>query len=459
MSGALSAIRPGPTLLEDREAARARLCELAEYALDQARAAGADQAEVVLSRSLRREVSSRLGEIDTLEEAADQSLSVTVYRGHASGAATSGDLSRETIAETVRHAAAIARHTEADPAAGLPDPGDLARELRDFDQWHPCDWTMEDLIGRAMAIERAGLDVDARVQKSEGAAVSMTADVGVIANSAGFVGTAAHTRYVQSCVLVAEDQQGMQRDWDWDDQIRVDRLVDPEQTGRRAAERALARLGARPAPSGRWPVLFAPETALGLIGHLLRAASGSSLYRRSSFLVDALGQQLFPAWMQIEENPHLPGVLWSSSFDSEGVATRRSKLIEDGRLVRYVLGSYSARKLGMRSTGNAGGVRNLFVQPGDQDFAGLVRQMGRGLIVTELMGQGVNLVTGDYSRGAAGFWIEDGEIAYPVEEITIASTLPQMYAGVVAAGSDVESRRRIRTPSLLIDSMAVAARN
>jgi len=433
-----------------------QLADIAGNVLKHARAGGADAVEVSLSNRLGRQVSVRLDEIDTLEEARDRGISVTVYRNRASGTASSADFSPEALERTVDHALAIARHTQPDPAGGLADPDRMAREIKNFDVWYPEDVDMDALLERARAMERAGLGADPRVANSEGAAVTFEASIGVYANSHGFVGHGRQTGWSQSCILVGRDDSGMQRDWDWDEQCRRDRLNAPETTGRKAAERVLRRLGARRAPSGKFPVLYVPDVAHGLIRHLSAAASGSSLYRRSSFLLDAAGEKLFPDWVSIVENPHLKGSSRSSSFDDEGVATRIAPLIEDGVLARYILASYSARKLGMESTGNAGGVRNLLFQPGEEDFDALVKRMGRGLIVTEVMGQGVNLVTGDYSRGASGFWVEDGEIVWPVEEITVAGNLRQMYADLIAAGSDIETRRNIQVPSLLLGSMTVA---
>lgn len=454
---ATSAAAAGLIEAPDRE--RDFLSELAERVLRRARAGGADAAEVSLSSSLGRNVSVRLGEIDTLEEARDQVVSITVYRRKASGSASSGDLSLEALDRTVDQALAIAGHTQPDPASGLADPERMATEIRDFDLWHPQALEMEQLIERARTIEQSGLEFDPRVDNSEGAAVAFGASLGVYANSHGFLGHGRRTHYSQSCVLIAQDEHGMQRDWDWDDRCRFAELEDPSVTGRRAAERALRRLGARRAPNGQWPVLYVPEVALGLVRHLVGAVSGGNLYRRSSFLIDALGKPLFPEWVTIFENPQLKGARWSSSFDDEGVATRPAALIEQGRLVRYVLGSYAARKLRLETTGNAGGVRNLLFAPGPSGFEQLLRHMGRGLVVTEVMGQGVNLVTGDYSRGASGFWVEDGQIAYPVEELTVAGNLREMFAGLVAAGNDVETRRNIQVPSLLIERMRVAAQD
>ncbi len=443
-------------LLHDHEQERARLEDAAGQVLAQARAGGADAAEVSVSSGHGRDVTVRLGEIDVLEDARDRGVSVTVYIDRASGSASTGDLGEASLKRAVDQALAIARHTQPDPAGGLAPAELMASRIEDFDQWHPLELDMNTLIERARAIEQAGLDGDARVNNSEGASVSAHAGIGVYANSHGFLGSGKSTRFDQSCVLVARDDSGMQRDWDWDEQGRYDLLADPEATGRKAAKRAVRRLGAQSAPSGRVPVLFDTEVALGLIRHLVGAVSGGNLYRRASFLLDAKGEQIFPDWVDIVENPHLPGGQRSSSFDAEGVATRKASLIEQGVLQRYVLGSYSARKLGLETTANAGGVRNLIFSPGRLDFESLLTEMDRGLVVTEVMGQGVNLVTGDYSRGASGFWVENGQIAYPVEEITIAGNLRDMFFGLVAAGSDLETRRNIQVPSLLLDAMTVA---
>lgn len=459
MSQAMTVAASGLVLFEAPERETQMLIDCADGALKRARAGGADQAEVGIASSHSRNVNVRLGEIDVLEDARERSLSVTVYRGRASGNASTGDLSPDSIAQTVERALAIARFTQPDPAGGLADADRMANDNRDFELWHPEALEMGDLIERARLIEQAGRDVDPRIDNSEGASVSMDADLGVYANSHGFVGSARQTRYAQSCVLVARDQSGMQRDWDWDERLRFDRLHPAEQTGTGAARRALRRLGARSAPTGRVPVLFDPDTAMGLVRHLVGAASGGNLYRRASFLLDRLDTTIFPEWVQISEDPHLAGGMRSCSFDDEGVATRPSSLVESGVLKRYVLGSYSARKLGLASTANAGGVRNLTFAPGSKSFTELLSEMQRGLVVTEVMGQGVNLVTGDYSRGASGFWVENGQLAFPVEEITIAGNLREMFAALIAAGSDLETRRNIRTPSLLIGEMTVAGQS
>ncbi|MCH8478826.1 MAG: metalloprotease PmbA [Wenzhouxiangella sp.] len=433
-----------------------RLETLACRVLERARSRGADQVEVALNSSLAREAAVRRGEIDVLEEARDRGIRVSVYRGQCSGSASTGDLSPDTVDECVDRALAIARYTQPDPAAGLAQAELMAVDRVDLDLWHGHDLGMNDLLERAREIEQAGRDADARISNSEGASVSTEAAVSVYANSHGFIGSNRGTQYSQSCVLIAADQAGMQRDYDWDSRRSLSELASPEATGLEAARRTLRRLGARRVPTGKVPVLFAPEVARGLIAHLVSAVSGGSLYRRASFLLDALGQRILPDWASLIERPRLPGGPASAWFDADGVATRESALIADGELLRYVLSSYSGRRLVLNTTANAGGVRNLQFVGGSHDPDALLAELGTGLLVTEVMGQGVNLVTGDYSRGAAGFWVEGGEIAWPVEEITIAGHLRDMLGGIVAAGTDIDTRRNIQTGSLLGDRMMVA---
>lgn len=443
-------------ILDNPERETELLVGIARRVLDQARAGGADAADVGVSSSLGREATVRMGEVDVLQESRDRGISLTVYRDRCSGRVSTGDLRPEIIDQAVERALAIARHTQPDPASGLAEPELMATEFPDLDLWHPENLSLNALIKRAGLIEQAGRDSDARIENSEGATVSSEAAVGVYANTHGFTGAGKGTRYEQSCVLVAGDESGMQRDWAWDQKRRWSMMEEPAATGLRAAQRAARRLGARKAPTGRAPILFDPEMAAGLIRHLVGAVSGGNLYRRSSFLLGSVGTRLFPDWVRIIERPLMPGGMNSSPFDGEGVATRSAALVGDGVLERYVLGSYSARKLGLETTANAGGVRNLVFEPGDKSQQQLAAEMGRGLLVTEVIGQGVNLVTGDYSRGASGFWIEHGEIAYPVEEITIAGNLKQMFAGLVAAGNDLETRRNIQAPSLLVEGLTIA---
>ncbi len=433
-----------------------RLATLAEQVLAGCKRAGASSAEVGLSVDRGIDVTVRLGEVETLVHTRDRGVSVTVYFGQRKGAANTADLAPASIEATIAHACAIARHTEADPCAGLADPARLAREFPELDLWHPWDLSAERAIELGRACEGAGRASEPRITNSDGAQVSSSASLSVYANSHGFVGRERGTRHMISCSLVGEDEQGMQRDY-WYSSVRAPAdLEDSEAIGRRAAARTAARLGARSLSTRECPVLFIPEVARGLIGHFVSAVSGGSIYRRASFLLDQIDQPVFPDWMSIVERPHLARGQGSSAFDAEGVATRDSDLVRDGRLTRYVLGSYSARKLGLQSTANAGGVHNLVAATGPLDFAGMLREMGSGFVVSEVLGQGVNIVSGDYSRGAAGFWVENGEIAFPVEEVTIASNLKTMLRNLRAVGSDVDLRSHILTGSILVDRMTVA---
>jgi PmbA protein len=433
-----------------------RLAQIAEDVLARCRRAGAGQAEVGVSADRGISVNVRLGEVETLEHTRDRGVSVTVYFEQRKGSASTADLQPASIADTVEKACELARHTEADPCAGLADPERLARDQPDLDLWHPWDIDAEHAIALGVASEAAGRALDPRLTNSDGAGVSSGESVSVYANSHGFLGRERGTRHSISCSLIGDDGNGMQRDYWYTTARAAGDLQAAEAVGREAALRTLRRLGARQLGTRACPVLFVPETARGLIGHLVGAVSGGALYRRASFLLDHAGKRVFPEHFSVREEPLLPRGQGSAAFDAEGVATAASDLVRDGVLVRYVLGSYSARKLGLASTGNAGGVNNLVVSAGPLDFAGMLREMGDGLVVTEVLGQGVNLVTGDYSRGAAGYWVERGEIAYPVEEITIAGNLRDMFAGVRAVGSDIDPRSHILTGSILIDRMTVA---
>lgn len=432
-----------------------RLAELAADVLGRCRAAGASEAEVNATIDVGLSVNVRLGEVETVEHTRDRGFGVTVYFGQRKGSASTADLAPDSIAKTVEQACAIARHTEADPCAGLADPALLAREFPDLDLWHPWALDAPAAIALGVEIEDAGRAV-AGIRNSDGAAVQTGASLAVYANSHGFVGRERGTRHTLSCGLIAADEAGMQRDYWYETARAAEDLPAAAGIGRKAAERTLARLGARPLGTRTCPVLFVPEVARGLIGHLVSAVSGGALYRRASFLLDHAGKRILPEFVEIVERPHLRRGHGSATFDAEGVATRERALVRDGVLERYVLGSYSARKLGLASTGNAGGIHNLVVTPGADDFAALLRRMDTGLVVTEVMGQGVSIVTGDYSRGAAGFWVEHGAIAHPVEEITIAANLRDMFAGIVAIGADVDPRSHILTGSILIERMTVA---
>jgi PmbA protein len=332
----------------------------------------------------------------------------------------------------------------------------MARELPDLDLYHPWDIEPEQAVELALRCEAAAFAHDPRIRNADGTSLSSYLGCRVYGNSHGFVGGYASSRHSLSCVMIAEGDGQMQRDY-WYDASRIgSELADGAVIGRRAAERAVSRLGARAVPTCEVPVLFAPELATGLFNHFLAAIAGGNLYRKSSFLEGALGQRLFPDWLTLDERPHIPRALGSSAFDADGLATFAKPFVQNGELVSYVLGTYSGRKLGLPSTANAGGVHNLFITHGDEDQAALLRRMGRGLLVTELMGQGLNLVTGDYSRGAGGYWVENGEIQFPVQEVTIAGNLRDMFQQIVAIGSDLEMRGTIRTGSVLIEKMTVA---
>lgn len=433
-----------------------RLAQLAEDALKRCGALGAEQAEVGVNESSGLAVNVRMGEVETVEHTRDRGLSITVYVGGRKGSASTADLDPASIETSVLQAIAIARHTEADPCSGLADAERMAREFPDLDLWHPWAVSADAAVELALACEAEGRALDPRLSNSDGAAVSTGTSLSVYANSHGFVGAERSTSHSISCSLIAGTGEGMQRDYWYSAGCAAEDLEDAASIGRRAAERALRRLDPREAPTGDFPVLFSPEVARSLIGHLLSAASGGALYRRASFLLDACGEQILPAWMQLRERPHIPRGMRSANFDAEGVATVDSDLVRDGVLMRYILGSYSARKLGLSSTGNAGGVHNLIVEGRGERFEDLLGGIARGVLVTELMGQGVSTITGDYSRGAAGFWIENGEIAWPVDEFTIAGNLRDMYRAIEAVGADVDPRSHIRTGSILIGRMTVA---
>jgi PmbA protein len=434
------------------------LAEVAGLALEEARRQGATQSEADVSVSQGLSVNVRLREVDTIEYQRDKGLGVTVYFGKRKGSASTADLTAAAVRETVEKACAIARYTAEDPYAGLIDADLLAREIPDLDLDHPWELTPERAIELARECEAAGLSVDARVNNSEGAAVNTQRATGVYGNSLGFLAGYSSTNHSLSCSLVAQDGDDMQRDY-WYAVARDPRdLEDPASIGRTAGQRALARLGAQRLSTRKTPVAFTPDLARGLFRSFVGAISGPSQYRKSSFLLDAAGQQVFPAFLSMQERPHIAKGLASSPFDQEGAVTRDRELVHGGVVDGYVLGSYSARRLGLKSTGNAGGIHNLIVTSaeGSLDEAAFLRRIGTGLLVTELMGQGVNGVTGDYSRGASGFWVEGGAIAYPVQEITIAGNLKPMFRDIIALGSDVDARGSIRTGSLLIGEMTIA---
>jgi PmbA protein len=447
-----------PDRSRDASTSIAELKNVASLALEEAKRRGASQCEVDASQNRGLSTTVRLGEVDTVEYQRDRGVAVTVYFGKRKGSASTADLSAKAVRDTVEKASTIAKYTAEDTCAGLADPEELARDIPDLRLDHPWSLNPDEAVSLARSCEAAGLAVDARLTNSEGATVSSQRDVRVYGNSHGFLAGYGSTSHSLSCVLLAQEGEDMQRDYWFSSARDAGELQDHETIGRKAAERALRRLGGRRISTRKAPILFAPELARGFFGHFVAAIRGGAQYRKSSFLLDAAGQQVLPPFMQFDERPHIPKALASSPFDDEGVATRDRALVRDGVLQGYVLGSYSARKLGLRTTGNAGGIHNLMVTaPGkSMDFDAMLKQMGSGLFVTELMGQGVNAVTGDYSRGASGFWVEGGAIAYPVHEITIAGNLKQMYLNIVALGTDVDMRGAIRTGSVLLSEMTIA---
>ena len=434
------------------------LADVATLALEEARRAGATQCEADVSVSQGLSVSVRLGEVDTVEYQRDRGLGVTVYFGKRKGGASTADLTPAAVRETVAKACAIARYTAEDPYGGLVEPEALAREIPDLDLDHPWELTPEAAIELARSCEAQGLAVDPRVSNSEGAGVSSQRHTGVYGNSLGFLAGYSSTSHSISCTLIAQAGDDMQRDYWWSVARDPAELEAVATIGRVAGERALARLGAQRLTTRRAPVAYSPEMARGLMRHFIGAISGPSQYRKSSFLLNAAGEQVFPQFMSMQERPHIPRGLASSPFDQEGAATHDRDLVRAGVLEGYVLGSYSARRLGLKTTGNAGGIHNLLVTTaqGGLDREALLARLDTGLVVTELMGQGVNGVTGDYSRGASGFWVENGKIACPVQEITIAGNLRDMLLGIEAVGADAYNYGAKTTGSLLVNRMKVA---
>ncbi len=432
------------------------LQEIAADVLRHARDGGADGCEVEVSDGYGQTVTVRKGEVETIEHNRDKGLGVTVYIGKKKGHASTSDFSARAVTDAVGKALTIARFTASDDCAGLADPGLLCRETRDLDLFHPWDIGVEEAIAMARDCEAAAFRLDPRIVNSEGAGVSCQQSQFVLANSLGFSGGFPSSRHYLSCSVIAAEGDQMQRD-DWYVAMRAAaQLPRPEAVGHYAGRRALARLRSRKIDTMSVPVLFEAPVANGLLAHFVSAVTGGNLYRKSSFLLDSLGRQVFSPIVNIVERPHVPRALASSYFDDDGVATHDRDVVKAGVLRGYFLGTYSARKLGLNSTGNAGGNHNLILEPGDLDLPGLIRNMGRGLLVTELMGQGINLVTGDYSRGAAGFWVEGGEIRHPVEEITIAGNLRDMFRAITAVGRDVLSRGSRECGSILIEQMTIA---
>jgi len=441
--------------LPDRETEYLQLEARVAQALDLARRGGADQAEATASLQGGLNTTVRLGEVETLEHTRDRGLSVTVYLGKSKGHASSADLSEASLRMSVERALDIARYTAGDPCNGLADSDRMAEHFPDLDLWHPVPLEADAAIERCLRMEASGRE-DAHITNSEGASVSGSFGVTVYGNSHGFLGRGDGTRYAQSCVLIAGEGGGMQRDYWYDTRRCLGDLEDPVETGRRAAERTVRRLDARKLSTRKTPVLFSPEIARTLLGHFVGAVSGGALYRNASFLRDSLGKTLFPEWLNLVERPLVPRGAGSTAFDAEGVAVRDRAIVEAGVLKGYVLSSYSARRLEMETSGNAGGVHNLCAEGALTPGWEMLERLGTGLLVTEVMGQGVRLVTGDYSRGASGFWVENGAIVHPVEEVTVAGNLRDMFAGITAVGDDVDLRGNLQCGSMLVEGLTVA---
>ena len=428
-----------------------------ERALEEARTRGATQAEAAVSQDTGLSVGVRLGEVETLEHQRDRSMGITVYFGQRKGSASTADFSPEAVRATVAKACSIARFTAEDACAGLADAVLMAKSPPNLDLAHPWAVTADRAVEIAKACEAAALAFDPRINNSEGASVGTHQGLHVYGNTHGFVGGYPTTSHTVSCVVLAGKGEDMQRDYWYSSSRDWQELDDPEAIGREAARRTIARLEPRKLSTRRAPALFVPEIARGFMGHFTAAIRGSSQYRQSSFLLNSVGQRVFPAWYSVSERPHIMKAMGSAPFDDEGVATKDRELIADGVLTGYILSSYSARKLGLQTTGNAGGAHNLMVAANvSGGLPAMLQRLGTGLLVTELMGQGVNMVTGDYSRGAAGFWVENGAIQYPVAEITIAGNLRQMFEGIAAVGDDIDTRGGIRVGSILLDEVTIA---
>ncbi|CAM2846584.1 metalloprotease PmbA [Vibrio diazotrophicus] len=431
------------------EAAVAKALEMAS--------ASADAAEVAITKSTGLSVSTRMCEVENVEFNSDGALGITVYRGQRKGSASTSDLSEKAIQQTVMAALDIAKYTSEDPFAGPAPKEMMVKEIPDLDLFHPNSIDPDSAAKIAIAAEQAALNVSDRIKQSDGASYDSHYGVKVYGNSHGLLGSYASSRHSISCCVIGEGKNGeMERDYSYTVARHCDDLWSPEVVGKDAAEKTVSRLDAQKLKTGKFPVMFAANVATGLLGHLVMAISGGNLYRKSSFLLDHLGKQILPSWFNVSERPHILRGLASSPFDSEGVRTVDTEIITDGVLSTYLLTSYAARKMGMTPTGHAGGIHNCFVKSTGQNFQQMLKELGTGLLVTEVMGQGVNVVTGDYSRGAAGFWVENGVIQYPVSEITIAGNLKDMFNQIVAVGSDVETRSQIQTGSILLESMKVA---
>jgi len=442
--------------VEAKDDELAILHDVVEIALQQANERGASEGEAAASVSQGLSVTVRKGDIETVEHTRDRGLSVTVYFGDRIGNASTSDYSVASVRQTVEAACSIARFTEKDSCHGLADPDRLATEFPDLDLYHPKELSIDQMVHLSQVCEDAALDYDPRIENSEGAAMDSHHGLEVYGNSHGFRGDNRKTRHGISCSVVGNVNGNMQRDYWYTVARRFEDLQDAANVGKTAGLRTTRRLNARKILTCQSPVLFEAPIASSLLSHFIGAISGGSLYRRASFLLDHLGERIFPEFVRIYEQPFLQRALGSAAFDGEGVVTDTRDIVTGGVLKRYLLGSYAARRLGLKTTGNAGGVHNLTIEAGAEDLSSLIKHLHRGFLVTELIGFGVNSVTGDYSRGAAGFWVEDGEIKFPVEEVTIAGNLKEMFSSIIAIGSDIDTKQNVRSGSILIDGLTVA---
>ena len=441
----------GRTTLDQKE-----LEDIVSLVLDEAREQGVDQAEAAASHAIGLCATARLGSVESLEYTNDRGVGVTVYKDQKKGSASTSDFSPAALREAVIKACSFAKYTAADEHSGLADKELMARDIPDLDLAHEWEIQSDDAIRIAIDCEDAARGFDSRVTNSEGASVSSSSGVRAYGNTHGFLAGFPTTSHSINCVVIGESNGDMERDYWYSSARDAKDLESPQEIGKTAARRTIQRLGSRKIKTETAPILFAPEVARGFIGHAISAVSGGAQYRKSSFLLDAVDEQIFPDFVQIQERPHIPKALGSTPYDAEGVATRELDLVVDGVLQGYILGSYSARRLGLQTTANAGGAHNLLVPGDSEDMESLIKSMHRGFLVQELIGQGVNAVTGDYSRGAVGHWVENGEISYPVHEITIAGNLKDLYQRISAIGNDQDLRSGIRCGSLLVDAMTIA---
>jgi PmbA protein len=443
-------------LVDDRSLGQQQLKTLVQMALDEALKLGADQAEVAASHDSGLSVTARLGDVENLEYTNDRGLGITVYRDSRKGSASTSDVSEAAIREAVAKACTFATYTEQDEHAGLADAALMATDVPDLCLDHPWSVDVAAAIELGVDCEAAALQYDPYIDNSEGATISSNRGARAYGNTHGFSGSYSKTSHSISCVVIGTTDGDMQRDYYYSAARDADDLEDVRSIGEIAARKTVARKGARKIKTTRAPVLYTPELARGFIGHAMGAISGGAQYRHATFLLDAVGEKIFPEFVRIEERPHLPKGMASAPYDAEGVATYDRDIVADGVVQGYILGSYSARRLGLQTTANAGGAQNLLVPGNAGDLDSLIKEMGTGLLVEELIGQGVNAVTGDYSRGVVGHWVEDGEIQYPVHEVTIAGNLRDLYGRIAAIGNDQDLRGGIQCGSLLVEEMTIA---